>query len=374
MTDRTLRRTRRLTGLPLLPGDKSISHRALLIGALAHGTTRVTGLLDSGDVRSTARCLAQLGVTIETEGAVTSVTGGRLAAPARALDCGNSGTTLRSLVGVLASQPFASTLTGDDSLVRRPMKRVAQPLREMGARIELTREEHAPLNVRGGALHGIEHRLPVASAQLKTALLLAALSAEGVTTLTGELHSRDHTERMLRHFGVDLSTDSEGVSLRGGQRVSARELDVPGDPSTAAFFVAAASLVDGADVRMENLSLNPTRIGFLDVVRRMGGRIELEATATDPEPVGRARVRSASLRGVRVTAAEVPLMIDELPLLAVLATQAHGVTEVFGAEELRVKESDRLAALAHNLTAMGADVEVRTDGFRIEGPLRLHLQ
>lgn len=374
MTSQTVSRARRFQGSPAVPGDKSISHRGLIFGALAEGRTEVSGLLESDDVQSTARCLQQLGVRIARDGGRTLIDGigeRGFSSPADVLDCANSGTTMRTLMGVLAGAGVTATMTGDASLVRRPMKRVAEPLRLMGARFDLTDGDFAPLTVRSAKLHGIEYRLKTASAQIKTAIILAALSAEGTTVLSGEIHSRDHTERMLGHFGISLSATKEAIVIGGGQQLRAAPVRVPGDPSTAAFWMGAASIIPGARIELDDISLNPSRIGFLRALQRMGADIAIEVTTERPEPVGRVIAMPGALRGVKISADEVPALIDELPLLAVLATQAHGVTEVEGAEELRVKESDRIEAMAVGLRAMGAEIEVREDGYRIEGPQKL---
>ncbi len=371
MSTRVVLPTRTLRGAPRIPGDKSISHRGLIFGALARGRTEVLGLLDSEDVRSTARCLRAMGIAIAQDGDRATIDGAELRSPDEVLDCGNSGTTMRVLMGVLAGRGIRATLTGDDSLVRRPMKRVAEPLQRMGARFELTRGDYAPLTVVPAALTAVDYALPVASAQVKTALLLAALTAQGTTTLRGEIHSRDHTERMLRHFGAECAVDADTIRLAGQQPLRARVVRVPGDPSTAAFWLGAASIVGDARVEVADVSLNPTRTGFLRALQRMGGDLDITAEGDEAEPVGTVVARSAALRGTTITPGEVPSLIDELPLLAVLATQAHGRTVVTGAEELRVKETDRIAAVAENLRAMGAELEVRPDGFVIEGPQRL---
>jgi 3-phosphoshikimate 1-carboxyvinyltransferase len=372
VTSQTVSHAARFHGSPRIPGDKSISHRTLVLGALARGRTEIAGLLEAGDVRSTARCLRALGIAIEREGESTFVDGGGgFSAPNGVLDCGNSGTTLRVLMGVLAGAGVEATLTGDASLRRRPMRRVAEPLGRMGARIELTDGDLAPVTVRAARLRGIDHALPVASAQVKTALLLAGLAAEGRTRLTGEIRSRDHTERLLPHFGAAITVTPDAIEVEGGQTLRAARLVVPGDPSTAAFWMAAACLVPGGRVEIENVSLNPTRTGFLEALRRMGAAISVAVTAEAPEPVGRVRVEHGPLRAVEIGAAEVPSLIDELPILAVLASRAEGTTVVTGAAELRVKESDRIEALAANLRALGGRVETRPDGFAVEGGARL---
>ncbi len=370
----TIAPARRFSGTPSIPGDKSISHRMLMFGALAHGKTHIMNLLDSADVRSTRGVLEALGVPIADAGD-TVVVHGRgpqaLREPAGDLDCGNSGTTMRLMAGVLAAQPFKSRLDGDASLRSRPMRRVAEPLRAFGATIDLSADGRAPIEIRGGDLQAVRYDLPLPSAQVKSAILLAALGATGETVIGGALGGRDHTERLLRHFGADLKVDGT-LRLRGGQRLHAADLRVPGDPSSAAFWLAAATIVQGGNVRLHEVGLNPTRMGFVRVLERMGAKITVVRSHAECEPVGTLGAVYAPLRGTTIDAHEVPALIDELPLIAVLATYATGVTEVRGAEELRVKESDRIEAIALNLRAMGAEIEVLDDGFRIAGPQPLH--
>ncbi len=372
---RTVSPTQRFNGKPLIPGDKSISHRGLIFGALAKGQTEIIDILDSADVRSTASCLELLGAKITQSANKTFIDGlgfgENLSKQELVLDCGNSGTTIRLLMGVLAGMNLNASLFGDSSLLRRPMKRVAEPLERMGARLKLTNGNYAPLSVLGGQLHAIDYELTVASAQIKTAIILAALSAEGTTRLSGEIHSRDHTERMLRDFGVHLECGSDFIQVRGGQKFKPSIVQVPGDPSTAAFWIAAATLIPGSHIELNNISLNPTRIGFIRVLQRMGANIEIKTRSEQSEPIGSIRVGYAQLKGVSVAKEEIPSLIDEIPLLAVLATQATGVTEIEGAEELRVKESDRIEVVAKNLRAMGAELTVRKDGFYIVGSQRL---
>ena len=370
----SLRSVRRFQGSPKIPGDKSISHRGLIFGALAAGTSEVIDILEGEDVNSTAHCLRALGVKIMQAGNRTQIEGigtQGFKNPAGVLDCGNSGTTMRVMMGVLAGRNIEATLTGDHSLVKRPMKRVAEPLRLMGAKFVLTQENFAPLTVSGTGIHGIEYSLKIASAQIKTAILMAAVTAEGTTRLTGEIGSRDHTERLLPHFGCPVQVTDTEIVLEGGQRMTANQLQVPGDPSTAAFWIAAASLIPGSKLELKGVSLNPTRTGFIEVLKRMGADITTEVTKALPEPVGNIRVQYSNLKGIIVGKDEIPSLIDELPLLAVLATQAEGTTEVHGAEELRVKESDRLEAVAVNLRAMGCTLEIFEDGFKIEGKQKL---
>ncbi|HXP94420.1 MAG TPA: 3-phosphoshikimate 1-carboxyvinyltransferase [Candidatus Binatia bacterium] len=374
LIDVRIEQARRVRGAPHVPGDKSISHRALLFGALAAGRTEITGLLESEDVRATRGCLEAMGASVHADEARLVVEGaGRLRNPGRTLDCMNSGTTMRLLMGVLAGARVNATLDGDASLRRRPMRRVAGPLRQMGAHITLADGDVAPVRIDDGApLHGIDYALPVASAQVKSSLLLAGALAEGTTVLRGLIHSRDHTERMLPHFGVHLDARRDEIVIEGGQPWHGARVVVPGDPSTAAFWIAAATIVPDSEVELQNILLNPTRIGFIDVLRRMGASIEAHVERTEPEPVGTLRVRSAQLRATTITGDEIPAMIDEVPLVAVLATFAHGTTAIRGAEELRVKESDRIETVAQNLRAMGAQVETLPDGFVIEGPQLLH--
>ena len=292
-------------------------------------------------------------------------------APASVLDAGNSGSTIRMLAGPLAGRPFRATLTGDESLSRRPLERVAAPLRAMGATLETT-DGHAPLTITGGALRGMTHELPVASAQVKTALLLAGLSAAGRTTVREPMPSRDHTERMLPAFGARVVRDGLAASLDGGQRLRGTSVDVPGDASSAAFLVVAALVLPDSEVRLEGVLLSPTRTAFLEVLRAMGGRVEVRLERTEPEPVGTIVASSSSLVGTRIDPALVPSLIDEVPALAVAGAFASGRLEVTGAGELRHKETDRIAALTRGLTALGARVEERPDGLVVEGGAPLH--
>jgi len=369
-----IKRAHFFRGKPLIPGDKSISHRGLILGALASGRSEVINILEGEDVQSTARILKDLGVVISKEGNRTIIDGigdKEFKNPSHDLDCGNSGTTMRVMMGVLAGKCITATLTGDASLVKRPMKRVSEPLKLMGANFKLTNENYAPLVVTGEKIHGFNYELKIASAQIKTAIIMAALDAEGTTNITGEIGSRDHTERLLPHFGCAISVTDKEISIKGGQKLKGNIVEVPGDPSTAAFWIGAASIIPGATLEMENISLNPTRIGFIYALQRMGAVIETEITTALPEPVGKIRVSFAGLKGGSIQKDEVPSLIDEIPLIAVLATQSHGITEVRGAEELRVKESDRIEAVATNLRAMGCEIEVFDDGFKIQGPQKL---
>lgn len=371
-----LQQTRGLRGEIRVPGDKSIAHRALLLGAIANGWTRIAGVPRSADVSATIRALGACGVQIQrNEDAVIVNGGGRdaLRAAGATIDCANSGTTMRLLMGVLASHSGTVRLTGDASLSRRPMRRIAEPLQRMGVSVSLSSNGVAPLDFTGSrALRAIEYELPIASAQLKTSLLLAGLAADGRTRLCGKLRSRDHTERMLPRFGAMLEQCGDEIAIDGGQHLRGAFVEVPGDPSSAAAWIAAALMARHSDVTLRDVCLNPTRTGFIEVVRRMGAHVETALRRAQPEPVGSVRVATSALRGITIGADEVPAIIDELPLLAVLATQAEGRTQVRGAAELRVKESDRIDAIAAALRAMGAEIEVYEDGFGIEGrqPLR----
>jgi 3-phosphoshikimate 1-carboxyvinyltransferase len=365
-----------------VPGDKSISHRALLFGALSDGPVAIAGLGLGGDNVSTARALRALGVDIELAGGAARVAGvgfRGLRAAAHALDCGNSGTTIRLLTGLLAGQPFETTLEGDASLTRRPMRRLAAPLRQMGATVEGRAEDSRPgeifppLRVRGGALHGIKIALPVASAQLKSALVLAGLQAEGPSEITEPGLSRDHTERMLRHLGAPVAVDPASgaiiVTPAGWSgRLRAAAITVPGDLSSSAFLLVAALAVPGSDVTVDGVGLNPTRTGVLDVLAAMGADLEVTVTGDAMgEPVGRVRARASRLRGTDVAGALALRSIDEIPALAVAAALAHGRTTFADLKELRVKESDRIAALARELGRAGVTVEERPDGLVVEG-------
>ncbi len=351
-----------------LPGDKSISHRAAILGALAHGETRIRNFASAADCASTLHCLEALGVGVRREEDVVVTGRGPESwrAPAAPLDAGNSGSTLRMLAGALAGRPFRSVLTGDASLRRRPVERVAAPLRAMGATAHGT-EGRPPLVIEGGRLRGIDWELDVASAQVKTAVLLAGLQAEGTTTVREAEASRDHTERMLPAFGVAVERQGHAVSVTGGARLEAAAIDVPGDVSSAAFLIVAALTRPSSEVRVDDVLLNPGRTAFLHVLERMGARLETSLVRESPEPVGSIVARTSDLRGTTIGGAEVPALIDEVPALAVAAVHAKGTTTITGARELRVKESDRIAALAEGLRALGARVEELPDGLVIEG-------
>lgn len=363
----------RIRGEIRLPGDKSVSHRLAILAALAAGTSRFEHFAPGRDCRATLRCLEALGVRIAVSGEDVTVTGAgpsALRAPAGTLDAGNSGSTLRMLAGVLAGRPFRSVLDGDASLRARPMERVAAPLRAMGARVETT-GGRPPVVIDGGPLVGITHRMGTPSAQVKTAVLLAGLQAEGPTTVIEPAPTRDHTERLLPRFGVAVRREGTAVTVEHARALAPFDTDVPGDASSAAFLVVAALVTPDSRLRIDGVLLNPTRTAFLDVLRRMGGAIRTGVERDAPEPSGWIEVETSPLAGTEVAAAEVPSLVDELPALAVAMACAAGPSAVAGAGELRAKESDRIAALVAGLSALGAAIAERPDGFAIEGGARL---
>lgn len=365
--------SRPLSGRVRVPGDKSVSHRAVMLGAIADGTTRIGGFLEGEDTRATARVFAQLGVRIEAPNAGERIVHGvglhGLRGSAEPLDCGNAGTGMRLLSGLLAAQSFDSTLVGDESLSRRPMRRVTEPLAAMGARIDTEAGGLPPLRIHGGArLLGVETITAVASAQVKSALLLAGLYAGGETVVREPHPTRDYTERMLAAFGWPIEFAPGLARLRGGHRLTAIDVDIPADFSSAAFFIVAATLVPGSELRVEAVGMNPRRTGLLEALRLMGADIREENRQEQGgEPVADLIVRHAPLRGIEVPVELVPDMIDEFPILFVAAACAEGRTVVRGAAELRVKESDRIATMATGLRALGIEVEETPDGARIEG-------
>lgn len=371
-----------LRGTVTVPGDKSISHRSLLFGAIAEGTTRIEGLLPAEDPLSTAACLRAMGVTVSaiSAGQPVTVEGvglDGLREPTDVLDCGNSGTTMRLMLGLLAGRAERHfVLSGDASLRSRPMGRVGVPLAQMGARIQGRDNGNlAPLAVQGQSLHGAVIGTPVASAQVKSALLLAALTANGPTTVIEPAPTRDHSERMLRAFGADLVVDGDQgrfITVRPGPALRGQTVVVPGDISSAAFWLVAAAITPGADLTVENVGLNPSRTGILDVLAEMGARITvLNCRDVAGEPVGDLHVQHGPLRAFRIEEPIIPRLVDEIPVLAVAACCAEGVSRISGAAELRVKETDRLAVMARQLTAMGARLEEHADGLSIEGPTPL---
>ena len=376
MSDLVVKPSRGVKGALVLPGDKSISHRAVLLAAIAEGDTVITGFLKGQDTLNTARAVQMLGIPVEGLGTERLVVHGKgldgLSEPVEILDLGNSGTGMRLLAGLLAGQDFFSVITGDQYLRKRPMARIVEPLRQMGAMIDgRSGGKLAPLAIRGGGrgVRSIDYASPVASAQVKSAVLLAGLYAEGVTSVSEPSKSRDHTERMLRFFGVEVSEEGTRVSLRGRQKLAAKGfLDIPSDISSAAFFMVAASIVQGSDLTIRNVGVNPTRVGIIDILTEMGAAIDLENRREQAgEPVADIRIRQKKLHGVDISGEMIPRAIDEIPVIAVAASYAQGKTVIRNASELRVKESDRIATMAAELRKMGADVKELPDGMEIAG-------
>jgi 3-phosphoshikimate 1-carboxyvinyltransferase len=372
---------RAVTGVLRVPGDKSISHRYALLAAIADGPSTISNYAPGADCASTLSCLASLGAIVsrtpspdDGDPPIVTIEGRGLrglAAPADPLDCGNSGSTMRMLGGVIAAHPFISTLIGDASLSRRPMRRIIGPLTQMGAGVTAGPGDRPPVVIQGGSLQGIRFAPDTPSAQVKSAVLLAGLQASGETCVVEPASTRDHTERALAAFGATVAVDGRNITLQGGQRLTGRRLRVPGDLSSAAFMAVAASALAGSDVTITDVGLNPSRAGLLDLLRRFGAQVETTIEGDwQGEPVGRLRVRHGAMRDLVITPAEVPEVIDELPVLATLGTFGGSVT-VSGAGELRVKESDRIAELVAGLRLMGADAEERPDGFQVRSGTRL---
>ena len=364
----------RVAGTVRVPGDKSISHRSLILASLADGESRIRGILDADDIQSTAEVLRALGVPIPALAADMRVSGvglRGLRAPNKPLNCGNSGTTARLVAGVVAANPFSATFEGDASLSRRPMKRVAEPLTYMGARFDFERGDGLPMTVHGVDLRSIDWDTGASSAQVKSAILLAGLVAAVEVRVTEKTRSRDHTERMLRAMGVDVENDRNQVCLRPARRLIPIEMEVPADPSSAAFFIALASLATEGELTLTKVGVNPTRSGFLQAMKRMGADIsESVAGRRAEESTATLRVRPNELRGIRITEEDIPFLIDELPLIACVAAGAGIDLEITGAAELRVKESDRINSVVQNLRAVGAQAEELPDGLRVWGPRR----
>ena len=365
-----------LRGTIRVPGDKSISHRSIIFGSLAKGETKVYDILRGEDVLSTIQVFRDLGVSIQDDGDVIRIQGvgfQGLQAPTAPLDMGNSGTSIRLISGVLAGQDFAVTMVGDDSLSKRPMDRVAIPLRQMGVEIAGQGERDClPLHEKGThQLQPIHYRLPVASAQVKSALIFAALQAEGESTIIEKEKTRDHTEDMIRQFGGEIQVDGKNIRIQGGQEFQGQEVIVPGDISSAAFWLVAGLILPDSVIKIENVGINQTRTGILDVIQEMGGDLTIEDR--DEKAVSASlTVKTSSLKGIRIDGELIPRLIDELPIIALLATQANGQTVIADAEELRVKETDRIQVVADSLNAMGANVVPTEDGMIITGPTPLH--
>ena len=361
-----------LEGQVKVPGDKSISHRAVMFGSIANGVTRIENFLPGEDCLSTISCFRQLGVEIVQNGSDVTVTGkgtAGLRQPQETLYVGNSGTTIRLMMGILSGLPFKSTLEGDESIARRPMTRVTLPLSKMGASITgRNNGEFTPLTVQGQKLNGITYELPVASAQVKSAILLAGLQAEGETVVVEPVKTRDHTERMIKQFGCQVERKENAVKVTGGQMLKGTDINVPGDISSAAFFLVAAAVVPGSDIILRNVGLNPTRTGIIDVLRAMGADFIVEPyEGESAEPAGDIRIKHSELRGTIIEGDLIPRLIDEIPVIALLATQAEGKTVIKDAGELKVKETNRIDTVVNELKKLGADIEATDDGMIIQG-------
>lgn len=370
-------RKQSLHGCLTVPGDKSISHRSIMLGALAEGTTEVHGFLQGADCLSSIACFEKMGVQIENQGDIVRIHGlglHNLHAPSGTLDVGNSGTTTRLMSGILAAQSFTSLVDGDASIRKRPMKRIITPLTQMGASItSLNQNDCAPLRIEGKPLHGIHYQSPVASAQVKSAILLAGLYADGETSVTEPYVSRNHTELMFEAFGVPVRCEGTTVTIRPVDSLNAQKILVPGDISSAAYFLVAGLITPNSELVIRNVGINPTRDGILDVCRAMGADITLERVSdTIGEPTADIRVRTSALHSTVIEGAVIPKLIDELPIIAVLACFAEGTTVIQDAQELKVKESNRIDVMVHSLSAMGADIEATDDGMIIHGGKPLH--
>lgn len=363
----------KIKGEVIVPGDKSISHRAVMFSSLAEGKTEIYGFLPGADCLSTISCFRKMGIEIEQEGDRVTVHGKGwfgLEEPNQILDVGNSGTTIRLMMGILSTQPFHSVLIGDSSIGRRPMRRVTVPLRQMGACIDgRGNGEYTPLAIRGGEIHGTEYHSPVSSAQVKSAILLAGVQAKGETTVYEPERSRDHTERMLRSFGVEVETFPEGVRVIGGQKlVSPHRIDVPGDISSAAFLMVAAAIVPGSHLIIKNVGVNPTRTGIIDVMEKMGASLTLlNEREANGEPVADIEIKYSSLHGIEIDGDLIPRLIDEVPIIAVLASQAQGKTVIRDAAELKVKETNRIDTVVSELKKLHVQIEPTDDGMVIDG-------
>ena len=366
-----------LRGELKIPGDKSISHRAVMFASLAKGITKITNFLQGADCLSTISCFQKLGITIENKQDTVFVHGKGLhglSAPTQILDCGNSGTTIRLMSGILSGQSFSSILTGDDSIQKRPMKRIMDPLSRMGANIQSRLENGcAPLEIQGSRLHGIHYHSPIASAQVKSALLLAGLYAASPTTVTEPYVSRNHSEIMLSSFGAKIGTEDTTVNIQPNPTLEAIDIQVPGDISSAAYFIAAALLVPGSEVLLRNVGINPTRAGILEVALKMGGKISLlNQRLQGGEKIADLLIQSSQLQGITIEKGLIPTLIDEIPIIAIMAACAKGTTVIRDASELKVKESDRIQVMTNNMKTMGADVEATQDGMIIHGGSSLH--
>jgi 3-phosphoshikimate 1-carboxyvinyltransferase len=365
-----------LSGEIEIPGDKSISHRSVMFGSIAHGVTRVTNFLPGDDCLSTISCFRKLGVTIDEHENELIINGNGfdgLKEPNGALDVGNSGTTIRLLLGILAGRPFFSALTGDESIGKRPMTRVTEPLAKMGAQIDGRKNgSFTPVAIRGGRLNPIHYQLPVASAQVKSALILAGLQAGGESTIIEKEETRDHTERMIRKFGGEIRKDKKVIKVNGGQKLKAANIHVPGDISSAAFFLVAGAIVPGSEIVLKNVGLNPTRTGIIEVMKSMGADLEIiQHRDASFEPTGDIVIKGSNLKGTVVAGELIPKLIDEIPIIALLATQAEGETIIKDAAELKVKETNRIDTVVGELKKLGAVIKATDDGMIIHGRSKL---
>lgn len=364
-----------LSGTLTVPADKSISHRSIMFGAISHGKTTIHNFLRAEDCLSTVAVFKALGVTIDDDGEVISIEGKgfkHLQAPQQILDAGNSGTTMRLVLGVLAGQTFHSKIAGDASLNRRPMERVMGPLRMMGGNLQGEQgSEFPPIEIEGGPLSAITYEMPIASAQVKSAILFAALQAEGLTTIIEKEKSRNHTEEMIKQFGGNISVEDKTITVSGGQQLVGQEVTVPGDISSAAFYLVAATLLADSDLQLKHVGINPTRTGILDVLQEMGADIQ-EGSVDSQNQAADLQIKAAPLKAVEIKGEIIPRLIDELPVIALAATQAEGTTVIRDAEELKVKETNRIDATAQELNKLGANIETTEDGLIIHGPTPLH--
>ncbi|QED48428.1 3-phosphoshikimate 1-carboxyvinyltransferase [Cytobacillus dafuensis] len=365
-----------LKGTLAIPGDKSISHRSIMFGAIAEGETTVTNFLLGEDCLSTISCFKKLGVSIQQQEDKVIINGkgfNGLEEPSEILDVGNSGTTIRLLIGILAGRPFHSVLVGDESIGKRPMTRVTKPLKLMGAVIQGRKNgEFTPLSIKGGNVKEINYELPVASAQVKSSLLFAGLQTKGVTTVIEPVKTRDHTERMIKKFGGEIEIDGRTIHLKGGQRLSGTRIHVPGDISSAAFFLVAGSIVPNSEITLKNVGLNPTRTGIIDVMKEMGADITIIPSEDDTfEPCGDIVIKSSILNGITIEGDMIPRLIDEIPVIALLATQAEGDTVIKDAQELKVKETNRIDTVVNELVMLGAKIIATDDGMIIKGKSNL---
>lgn len=367
----------KLEGQIDIPGDKSISHRSVMFGAIANGTTTVTNFLKGEDCLSTISCFQKLGVKIEETGDSLVIEGqgwDHLTEPSSVLNVGNSGTTIRLMLGLLSGRPMHTTFIGDDSIGKRPMKRVITPLREMGAILDgRTNGDFTPLSLRGGELRPISYQLPIASAQVKSSIILAALQVKGTTTIVEPAQTRDHTERMIRQFGGHIETDDLTITVSGPQTLKGTQVNVPGDISSAAFFLVAGAIVEEGKICLRNVGLNPTRTGIIDVLTKMGAKMTIHPNKDEEfEPVGDITIEPSHLTGTVIEGDLIPRLIDEVPIIALLATQANGKTIIKDAEELKVKETNRIDTVVNELQKLGADITATDDGMIINGPTKLY--